>query len=72
MVIFGIFLLIMTTLLRLNFKEIPFEIPLITCEINLILTWPARSFVIDAPFAGQELTFIDPSFQGVNTLSFII
>ena len=31
--------------------------PLINCEINLILTLSARSFIIDAPIAGQESTF---------------
>ena len=31
--------------------------PLIICEIILNLTWSARYFIIDAPTAGQELTF---------------
>ena len=31
--------------------------PLIKCEINLILTWSARCFIIDASIAGQEPTF---------------
>ena len=31
--------------------------PLINCEINLILTLSARSFIIDAPIACQESTF---------------
>ena len=34
-----------------------FEIPLINCEINLILAWSARCFIIDAPIDGQEPTF---------------
>ena len=32
--------------------------PLINCEINLILTWYARCFIIDTPIVGQESTFI--------------
>ena len=31
--------------------------PLINYEINLILTWSARCFTIDAPIADQEPTF---------------
>ena len=31
--------------------------PLINCEINLILTWSNRCFIIDNPLAGQEPTF---------------
>ena len=30
---------------------------LINCEINLIVTWSARCFTIDAPIVGQEPTF---------------
>ena len=30
---------------------------LINCEINLILTWSARSLIIHAPIAGHEGTF---------------
>ena len=26
------------------------EIPLINCKINLILTWSANYFILDAPF----------------------
>ena len=33
------------------------EILLINCEINLILTWSKRCFIIDNPIAGQEPTF---------------
>ena len=33
------------------------EMPLINCEINLILTWSARCFIIDNPIANQEPTF---------------
>ena len=33
------------------------EMPLINFEINLILTWPARCFIIDAPIDGKEPTF---------------
>ena len=29
---------------------------MINCEINLILTWSARCFIIDAPIAGREPT----------------
>ena len=31
--------------------------PLINCEINLILTWSKRCFIIENPIAGQEPTF---------------
>ena len=31
--------------------------PLISCEINLIVTWSAGCFIIDDPIAGQKLTF---------------
>ena len=31
--------------------------PLINCEINLILPWSARYFIIDVPVADQEPTF---------------
>ena len=31
--------------------------PLINCEINLILTWSIRCFIIDNFIAGQEPTF---------------
>ena len=33
------------------------EMPLINCEINFIIAWLARCFVIDAPISGQETTF---------------
>ena len=33
------------------------EMSLINCEVNLILTWSARCFVIDASIACQELIF---------------
>ena len=33
------------------------EMPLITCEINLILTWSASCFIIDAPIYNQIPTF---------------
>ena len=39
-----------------NFLRI-FKMPLINCEINLILTCSARCFIIDDPIAGQERTF---------------
>ena len=39
-----------------NFSRI-FKMPLINCEINLILTCSARCFIIDDPIAGQEPTF---------------
>ena len=32
--------------------------PLINCEINLILTWSARFFIIAASIHDQEPTFI--------------
>ena len=31
--------------------------PLVNCEINLILIWPARCIIIDAPIANLETTF---------------
>ena len=31
--------------------------PLINCEINLILTWSARCFITNASIAGQEPIF---------------
>ena len=31
--------------------------PLINCEISLILTWSNRCLIIDSPIVGQELTF---------------
>ena len=34
-----------------------FEMPLINCEINLILTWSNICFIKDNPIARQELTF---------------
>ena len=34
-----------------------FKMSLINCEINLILTWSVRCFIIDAPIARQEATF---------------
>ena len=33
------------------------EIPLIRCEINLILTWSANHFTIDVPINNQVTTF---------------
>ena len=33
------------------------EMSLINCEINLILTWSNRFFIIDNPIDGQEPTF---------------
>ena len=33
------------------------EMPLINCEINLILTWSARCFITNASIAGQEPIF---------------
>ena len=33
------------------------EIPLINCEINLILTWSDRCFTRDGPIDNQEPTF---------------
>ena len=32
------------------------EMLLINCEINVILTWSNRCFIIDNPIAGQETT----------------
>ena len=34
-----------------------FEMPFINCEINLIVTWSARCFIIDNPVTSQEPTF---------------
>ena len=34
------------------------EMPLINCEINLILTWCANCFIIDAPVDNQVRTFV--------------
>ena len=31
--------------------------PLITCEVNFILTWSNRYVIIDNPIAGQKPTF---------------
>ena len=39
-----------------NFWRI-LEMPLINCEINLILTWSNRYFIIDNPVDNQEPTF---------------
>ena len=33
------------------------EMSLISCEINLVLTWPNRCFIIDKPIVGQEQIF---------------
>ena len=33
------------------------EMPLINCEINLILTWSNRCFITDNPIADQEPIF---------------
>ena len=33
------------------------EMPLINCDINLILTWSANFFIIEAPSANQIPTF---------------
>ena len=45
--------------------------PLINCEINLILTWPCRCFIIDAPIVGQVPTFTSDTklYVPVVTLS---
>ena len=32
------------------------EMPLISCEVNLVLTWPANCFIIDAPAENQIRT----------------
>ena len=49
------------------------EMLLINCEINLILNWYARCFIIDAPIDGQEpatFTITDTKlFDPVVTLS---
>ena len=34
-----------------------FEMPLITCEVNLILTWSANCIIIYTNVANQILTF---------------
>ena len=33
------------------------EMSLINCEINLILTWSAKGFIMGNPIANQEPTF---------------
>ena len=33
------------------------KLPLIACEINLILAWSTRCFIMDNPIDGQEPTF---------------
>ena len=38
-----------------NFRR-PIEMSSINCEINLILTWSIRCFIIDNPITGQEPT----------------
>ena len=48
------------------------EMPLINCEINLILSWPNRYFITDNPIASQEPIFTIPDakrFVPVVTLS---
>ena len=39
-----------------NFWRTP-EMPLINCEINLILTWSNRCFITNNPIDNQEPTF---------------
>ena len=39
-----------------NFWRI-LEILFINCEINLVLTWPVRCFIIDNPILAQKPTF---------------
>ena len=39
-----------------NFQR-ALEMPLINCEINFILTWSDRCFVMNNPIANQEPTF---------------
>ena len=39
-----------------NFWRI-LEILFIKCEINLVLTWPVRCFIIDNPILAQKPTF---------------
>ena len=39
-----------------NFQR-TLEMPLINCEINFILTWSDRCFVMNNPIANQEPTF---------------
>ena len=46
--------------------------PLINCEIDVVLTWSARCFIIDAPISGQKpkFTMTDTKFYvPVVTLS---
>ena len=43
------------------------EMSLINCEINLILNWSVRCFIIDAPIAGQE-----PPFAITDTKLYIL
>ena len=37
------------------------NMPLINCEINLVLTWSDRRFTIDNPIENQEPTFTNVS-----------
>ena len=43
------------------------EIPLINCEINLILTWSANCFIIGDPVENQV-----PTFAITNTKLYVI
>ena len=45
---------------------------IINCEINLIVTWSAKCFIVDAPIASPEPTFTIPDtklYVPVVTLS---
>ena len=42
---------------RTRFFRKIFKLPLISCEINLILTWSANCFIIADPVGGQVPTF---------------
>ena len=37
-----------------------FEMPSIHCDINLVLTWSANCFIIDAPVENQVPTYTKP------------
>ena len=37
-----------------NFWRTPTQIPLINCEVNLVLTWSGKCFIIDAPIANRN------------------
>ena len=47
------------------------QVPLINCEINLILTWSANCFIIDAPIDNQVPTFAIADTKLCSSCNFI-